>query len=135
MFVTIADNNRQSDKTMSYDFMQTEEYKRKLSESLRGRKFTDEHRKNISESKKGIKNHNVGSLIARYTKDGLTLIDIKYQFEYVHQYGFVSQNIYACCVGRNKTSKGFVFKYISDVPEEDILNYIRHNMQVKIKEE
>ena len=38
-----------------------DEYKQKLSESLKGRKFSDEHRRNISESNKGQTPWNKGS--------------------------------------------------------------------------
>ena len=55
------------------------------------------------------KNKPKGSLVARYSLDG-ELIDVKYNFEY-KQMGFEHQNISACCKGKLKTHKGFVFKY------------------------
>lgn len=48
-------------------------------------------------------------LIARYSLDG-ELIDIKYQYEYT-QMGFEQRNVSACCNGKRKTHKGYIFKY------------------------
>ena len=79
------------------------------------------HNEKISKTLKNNRSMNgkqnaIGCLIERWTKDGQTLIDIKYQYEYVKM-GFNSGNISSCCKGRKKsvgTGKGtekFIFKY------------------------
>ena len=50
-----------------------------------------------------------GSLIERWDLNG-NLIDIKYQYEYV-KIGFASGSITNCCKDRQKSHKGFIFKY------------------------
>lgn len=99
------------------------EHRRNLSESLKGRIFTECHKIKLSESRKGQpswnkgknmseqskrklsesrknkyigKNHpNLGLLIERWDKQG-NLIDIKYQFEY-GKMGFNQGHICNCC--------------------------------------
>ena len=63
-----------------------------------------------------IMNNNVRSnsrLIKRLDKDG-NLIDVKYNFEYVKM-GFDKGNISACCRGKHKTYKGFVWRYADEI--------------------
>ena len=100
-------------------------------------KHSKDTKENLSKLKTGKP---VGKLIVRYQKNKKEIIDIKYQFEYTKM-GFYSSGISDCCKGKRKMTsiKGekekFIFKYLSDVPEEDILNYIRHNMLINIEEE
>ena len=69
----------------------------------------------------GEKSPNLGSLVARYDLN-MDLIDVKYQFEFVEM-GFNAGNISACCRGRQKTHKGYIFKYISDCTDEQLKEY------------
>lgn len=51
----------------------------------------------------------IGCLVERWNKQG-NLIDIKYNYEYVKM-GFHSGHISACCKGKQKSHKGFIWKY------------------------
>ena len=86
---------------------------KRMSNSKKGKSFSDKHKQNLSKSRKGKNkgrnNYNLGLLIERWDKNG-NLIDIKYQFEYVEM-GFDQSSISKCCKGKYKSHKGFIFKY------------------------
>lgn len=120
------------------------ERSRKISETWKNKSDEElaEIRKKISEAMKGenhgmygvhrygLESPNLGRLIARYTLDG-KLLDIKYNFEYSVM-GFNKGNISLCCKGKRKQHKGFIFKYLSDVPDDVINSYIIRTKQIPI---
>ena len=152
MLVSRKENSKQSVSTRNNDYMtgennwnygglseetkekmrkpKTEEHKRKISKSLKGRKLSEEHKMKLKESHpnyKGRNNPRLGALIERWDKQG-NLIDILYQFEY-NEMGFNGSDVRRCCDwyefgedknvwkekykkrNPNKTVKGFIFKY------------------------
>lgn len=105
MFTTQEENVRQANKTRDdMSKAKSEETKHNMSKAKKGEKnpMYGKHRY-------GKDAPNLGSLIERWNKDG-ELLDIKYQFEYV-QMGFNSGNISLCCSNKQKSHKGYIFKY------------------------
>ena len=87
--------------------------------------------KRASKSMKGENNHRV-VLVARFDLN-MNLIDVKYHFEY-KLIGFNAGNICSCCKGRYKQHKGFIFRYLSDVPDDVINEYIIRTKQIPIND-
>ena len=132
MFVTNKENTQQAVKTRKYKF--TEEHKQNMSKTRKEKgiavgKNNGMYGKHRTEQEK----ENRSFIVVRCDKND-NIIDIKYAFKY-KDYGFNTGKIGQCCKNKLKSTGGYKWKYLSDVPEEDILNYIRHNMQVKIEEE
>lgn len=118
----------------------TEETKKKLSETAKGRKLSEETRNKISEIKKGIRfsiehkkkisealkgkkrseetKKKVGEAnskplfqIDRYTNE--IIIKFPSIMEVERQLGYDHAAISRCCLGKQKTSYGFIWKYAS----------------------
>ena len=136
-----------SEKTFS------EEYKTKISEAVKEtwknkpekekaeiKKKQSEKAKKRFENKEnhpmfgktGKKAPHLGELIAKIDKNILEILDIKYNFEYVKDDNFNHSDIYKCCKGIQKTHRGFIFKYLSDVPDDVINSYIIRTKQIPI---
>ena len=86
--------------------LKSEEHKQKISEALKGNQLSEETKRKMSKSWKGKPK---GGLIERWSLDG-KLLDVKYNFEYV-QDGFHRSAISSCCRGKRKSHKGCIFKY------------------------
>lgn len=87
----------------------TEEYRRKLSKALKGRKMSEEQRKHTQvlwESKrKPVIQYDInGNYIATY--DSITKAE--------KATGIGNSNISACCKGNYNSTHGFIFKYAND---------------------
>lgn len=67
-------------------------------------------------------------LVARFDLN-MNLIDIKRQFEFVEM-GFNKQSISDCCRKKQKKTQNFIFKYLSDISNEQINDYIIKNRQI-----
>ena len=80
----------------------------------------------------GEKAPNRGELVAQIDKDTKQIINLKYNREY-ERLGFTSSSISHCCKGEHKTHKGFIFRYLSDVPDDVINSYIIRTKQIPIK--
>ena len=115
----------------------SEETKIKISNSLKGRKFTEEHRNKISKAEMGEKNHMFGKKKSKEEIEKLRLWNIEHpnsgQFksrkigqydlnwnlirvwgsmgEIKRELGINHCLISDCCRGKQKTSKGFKWKY------------------------
>lgn len=122
----------------------SEETKRKISDTLKGRQFTEEHRKKKSQAQMGERNHRFGK---HHTKDEIEKIR-KANIEHpnrgaipprkVNQYdlqgnfiktwnrmgdikrelGIRHCNISDCCRGRQKTSGGYIWRYWQSTQEQ-----------------
>lgn len=46
---------------------------------------------------------------------------------------YKTTHITECCKGNRNKVKGYKWKYLSDISDEEILDYIRHNMQIKLE--
>lgn len=103
----------------------TEEHRRKLSESAKGRVFTDDHRRKLSEAKLGkamsedvvkkIKekttNGKCSKKVLQYTKDGVFVCEWPSVNEIERVEGICHSNISCCCNGKTKTCRGYIWKY------------------------
>lgn len=100
----------------------TPEYKEKHkanSDKMRGVPLSEETKKKMSEAKKGKAPSQKcieSSIIAHqktvycYTKD-YKLVKVYYSMKSVVDDGFNRQNVWACCVGKRKTYKGYRWSY------------------------
>ena len=89
----------------------SEEHKKKLSESHKGKHHSEETKKKMSESSKG-KNNPTSKPILMYDRKGnfIRRFDcIRQTNEYFGKY--VSGNVSACLTGKRPTVCGFIFKY------------------------
>ena len=90
-----------------------EEHRKKLSESLRGRTFSDEHCRHISKSKKGKK---MGKDNPRARK--VMCIETGIVYETIKAAGASSgcdaKNITSCCAGRLNSAGGYHWRYVED---------------------
>ena len=125
-FVSQTDNNKQAMSTRNYDDIKGEnnpmygkhpskETRQKQSEARKGKHHSEETRAKISES-------NRGELVAQIDKNTNRILNLKHNREYI-ELGFNNGAISACCKKRLKTHKGFIWKYISDVSEEQLNEY------------
>lgn len=113
----------------------TEEAKRKMSESRKGKQLSEEHKRKLSEANKGKycgeKNPNYGKQLSEETKrkisenmskpvvqiDPTTNKIVKVwesAKEAGGQGGFTPSAITACCRGERKTHKGYKWMFLSD---------------------
>ena len=112
----------------------SEEHKRKLSESHKGqippnkgKHHTEEARKKMSESHKGKPAHNKGIPMSeeqkkkmRNDKRSKKVLQFTLSGEFIREWpsvmecgrnGFDKSHVAACCNGKQKSHKGFIFKY------------------------
>lgn len=98
----------------------SEDTKRKISEALVGKKFSEERKRNISKAKKG-KSHKPPSENTRkkisdsHDKTPVYCKELDKVFESIQQcsreLGIYATNICAVCKGRHKTTNGYHFSY------------------------
>ncbi len=115
----------------------SEETKKKISKSLKGRTFTAEHKRKMSEAQLGEKNHRYGKITSAEIKEKISIGNILHpssgQFPHkkVNQYNLQGEYIKTwnsmgeierilhinhsmiseCCNGKQKTSGGYIWKY------------------------
>lgn len=98
----------------------SEDHKLKIGLSVKGKKRSDETKKKMSESRKGEKRSDEtkrkirdakSKPILQYSKEGIFIKEFPSANEAARQIGIFSQNINTCCIGRLKTSGGFIWKY------------------------
>ena len=130
------------------------EIREKMSESAKSKIFTDEHKKNMSEARKGEKNKFYGKHHSEETKTILreknsgknsskSKMVVQYSFsgeiikiwdsmrEIERELSIGHGCISRCCNGTGKTSKGYIWRYLTDVSDNDIINYIIKTKYVK----
>lgn len=91
----------------------SEERRKRLSEALTGRIFSEEHRKHIRESKLGVYagKNNPRARKVRCVETGVIFETIKDAGVFI---GGSPKNIVSCCRGRLKTSGGFHWCYVDE---------------------
>ena len=107
----------------------SEESKQKMRETFLSH-YKKENNPMYGVHRYGLEAPGLGQLVTRYDLN-MQLIDIKYNFEY-GKIGFNKGKISECCKGIRKKHKGFIFKYLSDVPDDVINNYIIKTKQIPI---
>lgn len=107
MLVSKKENIRQSNKTMDY---KSEEYRRKISES----QFLT---------------------VAQINKNTNNIINVFHGIKIAEESTNIAhQSISKCCKGNLKSAGGYIWKYLKDVSDDEIKNYIIKYRQVKIGE-
>lgn len=89
---------------------QTEDTKKRISESKKRIKFSDEHKKHISESKHGA-NHPKAKKVYQFTKDGFFVRSWDYMSQASEELGINKANLGEACNGNRKSAGGFVWSY------------------------
>ena len=81
----------------------SEEHKRKISESQKGKQLSEEHKRKIS--KPVVQIDSTSNEIVRVWESGI---------EAERQCGFNNSSISSCCNGKRKTYKGYKWMFLSD---------------------
>jgi hypothetical protein len=91
----------------------SKEYCERISASLKGRTFNQEHRKRISESKTGKQTgkNNPRARKVLCVETGVIFDTIKEAGEFK---GGSEKNIISCCRGRLQTSGGYHWRYVDE---------------------
>lgn len=92
------------------------ETKKKLSEKAKGRKVTEETRKKLSENHKGKYNTKCSKPILqinRYTNEVIAEFPSIIQVQ--RDFGYDNGAISKCCLGKQKTAYGFIWRYKESV--------------------
>ena len=100
----------------------SEATRRKLSDANKGKKHTEEARKKISDAKKGKPAPNKGIPMSEEQKKKLSkkVLQFTLNGEFIREWpsfaecernGFYGTAVCKCCQGKQKTHKGFVWKY------------------------
>ena len=82
----------------------SEEAKKRMSEALTGRVFTEEHRKKIREN-------NPSNPVLQFSKTGDLIAEYPSIMEAERQTGCNSSHICQCCKGKRKSAGGYIWKY------------------------
>ena len=81
----------------------SEETRNKISESHKGKIFSEEHKRKIGEAN--------SKQVAQYTLEG-ELVKIWDSIMEAERNGYHQGHISECCQGKRKTHKGFIWKYV-----------------------
>jgi hypothetical protein len=108
---------------------QTEEHRRKNSEGQKGRKHTEESKKKMSigqrsrtDCKKPVGQYKEGVLIKTYPSRNSVELD-----------GYDPQQVGACCIGKQKSHKGYEWRYFIDGVILDIIDpYVKKDDRKQI---
>lgn len=93
----------------------SEETKKKLSEINKGKKHSEETKKKMSEKQKGIYNTKISKPLFQIDKKTNEVIEeFPSAREVERQLGFANTNISSCCLGKQKTAYGFIWRYKED---------------------
>lgn len=97
----------------------SEETKKKISETLKGFKHTEETKMKMSKAKKGIQlnRKDLSKQVAQYTLEG-ELVKIWNSVMECGRNGFNHTGVSKCCLGKRKTHKGYIWKYLNE--ERDV---------------
>ena len=94
------------EKHYMYGKHHSEEHKKKISEAMTGKVFTEEHRKNMADSKP--KNP-----VLQFSKDGELIAEYPSLHEAERQTGCYPSSICQCCKGKLKSTGGYIWMYAS----------------------
>lgn len=87
-------------------------HNQRISETRKGMKFTKEHCANISKAKKGIHfNKGLAKAIEQFTLDGELVATYPSISEAHRVTGYSKTHINACCSGREKSLRGYIWRY------------------------
>lgn len=89
------------------ELYKNEDVRIKLSEYVK-KTMTPEHRKRLSEIKK---ERNMTKTVSQFTKDFVFVMEWSSLCEIERQLGYAKAAISRCCLGKQKTSYGFIWKY------------------------
>jgi hypothetical protein len=103
-------NQTSGGECMFVGHKQTEDTRKKISNSMKHRKFSDEHRRRISQSKSGT-NHHCAKPVYQYDKDGNLVKVWSYMSEASKALGIDKSCISACCRGKTRSSGGYIWSY------------------------
>ena len=130
-FVSYAENIRQANKTRDNTYL----YNRTGENHPMYGKYGEKHpmygKHHSEETRQKLSEANRGELVAQIDTVTNKILNLKYNREY-DKLGFNHGNISKCCTGRLKTHKGYIFKYLSDVPDDVINSYIIRTKQIPI---
>lgn len=93
-----------------YNKHHTQEAREKISEARKIIGFSETHKRHISESKTGVKHH-LARPVYQYSKDGTFIKKWEYMNEAAKSLNLSRGAISNVCLGRAKTSGGFVWTY------------------------
>lgn len=82
----------------------SEETRQKLSKAKKGKRFSDEHKLKLSQS---CTKH----IVLQYSLDGKFIKEWKSVRDVILAYNCTDAAIRMCCIGKNKSSCGYVWKY------------------------
>lgn len=93
-----------------YNKHHTQEAREKISKARKISGFSETHKRNISKSKTGVKHH-LARPVYQYSKDGTFIKKWDYMNEAAKSLNLSRGAISNVCLGRYKTSGGFVWSY------------------------
>lgn len=117
MFVTKKENVKQSNKTMSYDFMRG-----KNNPNHNG--HTEEAKKKMSESKKGKykkENHPRSKKVIQYSKNGEVIKIWECIKTASEDLNIADGSISSCCRGKLKTAGGYIWRYYENNEVNEVI--------------
>lgn len=89
---------------------QTESTRKRISDSMKSREFSDEHKHRISKAKSGVMHH-FAKPVYQYKKDGTFIRQWAYMSEAANELGIKKTCISAACLGKIKSSGGYIWSY------------------------
>lgn len=119
------DGNKQNNSIYNLELV---EHKKHMSEHKIGKHYTEETKKKLSESHKGkivsfetklkmskanVNNPKLSKQVAQYNLDG-ELVKIWESISETGRNDFNFKHVCACCQGKRKTHKGFIWKYYEE---------------------
>ena len=107
MFIQLFDSTNEGYNTSAYSShscKHSKETRRKISESMTGKHFSEEHKKKISQSK-GVNG------ILQFSKDGELIAEYSSLTKASRQTGCSAPHICSCCKGKRKSCGGYIWKY------------------------
>lgn len=89
---------------------QSEDAKKRISETMKKRDFSEEHRKKISIAKRGL-NHHFAKKVYQYSKDGEFIREWDYMNLAAQTLKISKANIAETCHGNRPSAGGYVWRY------------------------
>ena len=87
-------------------YKRTEEYRRKISEANIGKHLSEEHKKKIREN-------TPSKPVLQFSKDGIFIAEYSSLMEAERNTGCPNSNICKCCMGKRKSTGGYIWRYAS----------------------
>lgn len=113
--------SKMGEKNPNYGKVYDDEYKRKMSDRLKGRTFTQEHIEKIRQSLIGrqfsnetrlkMRNAKPMKKVNQYSKDGLFMKTWECIMDVERTLKIYSQHIVDCCKGKAKSAGGYIWRY------------------------